>query len=197
MQKWSPVVVTALRVLVTKEEKQEHEYESPGAFQVLEPRPLCSTRVSSFLTQEGGHKWRCAVDVRLTDTYVGRERPLQAGEVRPHQRCLCLFLPPWPPASPWGLDQLLVTVMHPLSNFYLECVGWGRRIDIPGCSGTDEASGHWGWSRPKHSVLGGRHEDALARVACCCGRAAAGVSSERVHSVQTLLRWWPTCLAAV
>lgn len=84
-------MVTALRVLVTKDEKQEHEYESHGAFQVSEPRPLCSTRVSSFLTQEGGHKWRCAVDVHPTDTYVGRERLLQAGEVRPHQRCLLIF----------------------------------------------------------------------------------------------------------
>lgn len=33
-------MVTALRVLVTKDEKQEHEYESHGAFQVSEPKTI-------------------------------------------------------------------------------------------------------------------------------------------------------------
>lgn len=97
-----------------------------GPSRCQSPRPLFLTRVPLFLTWEGGHKWGCESDAHSTDMYVARERLLQAGEVRPRQRLLCLFFPPWPPVTPWGLDQLWVTVVRILSNFYMDCVSWGK-----------------------------------------------------------------------
>lgn len=85
-----------------------------------------ATRVPSFLTQAGGHKWGRELYIRSIDTQGERERLLQVGEVR-HPACnlsAYFSLPDFLPHLR-GLDKLLLTVVHHPGNSYLECVVWG------------------------------------------------------------------------
>lgn len=116
--------MTAMRVLVAKEEKQEGEYE-PSECQ--SQRSLGSTRVPSFPTQVGRHDRGHELDIRSTHT-GGKS----VGGVKDPTRDLSVYcvLPNLLPDLR-GLDKLLVPEVHCLS--VLTRSGWaGGGTNIPG-----------------------------------------------------------------
>ena len=97
-------MVTALRVLVAKHQKQEEEYEPRATFPERQSqRPLGPIHVPYLLTQMGGHS--CGPELYI-HRHAGRERLPRAGGVRDTSRDLSAYLIfPDPPATPKRLGQ--------------------------------------------------------------------------------------------